>query len=48
MACVSHLRAVLLSLVQMKDKMILSYLKLQQNSFRPLKQIMFTFTTKMF
>ena len=30
----------------MKDKMILSCLKLKQNSFNPLKQTMFTFTTK--
>ena len=37
-----------LSLVQMKDKMALSCLKLKQNSFEPLKQSMFTFTTKTF
>ena len=37
-----------LSLVQMKDKMVLSCLKLKQNSFKPLKQSMFTFTTKTF
>ena len=30
-----------LSLVQMKDKMVLSCLKLKQNSFEPLKQSMF-------
>ena len=35
-----------LSLVQMKDKMVLSYLKLKQRSFKPLKQSMFTLTTK--
>ena len=38
----------LLSLVQMKDKMFLSCLILKQNSFKPLKQSMFTFTTKTF
>ena len=37
-----------LSLVQMKDKMVLSRLKLKQKRFKPLKQSMFTFTTKMF
>ena len=37
-----------LSLAQMKDKMVLSYLKLKKNSFKPLKQSMFTFTTKAF
>ena len=37
-----------LSLVQMKGKMVLSCLKLKQNSFKPLKQSMFTFTTKTF
>ena len=36
------------SLAQMKDKMVLSCLKLKQNSFKPLKQSMFTFTTKAF
>ena len=35
-----------LSPVQMKDKMVLICLKLKQNSFKPLKQSMFTFTTK--
>ena len=30
----------------MKDKMVLSCLKLKQNSFKPLKQSMFAFTTK--
>ena len=37
-----------LSLVQMKEKMVLSCLKLKQNSFKPLKQSMCTFTTKAF
>ena len=37
-----------LSLVQMKDKMVLSCLKLKQNSFKLLKKSMFTFTTKTF
>ena len=37
-----------LSLVQMKDKMVLSCLKLKQNSFKPLRQSIFTFTTKTF
>ena len=37
-----------LSLVQIKDKMVLSCLKLKQNNFKPLKQIMFTFTIKTF
>ena len=37
-----------LSLVQIKDKMVLSCLKLKQNSFKLLKQSMFTFTTKTF
>ena len=37
-----------LSLAQMKYKMVLSCLKLKQNSFKPLKQSMFTFTTKAF
>ena len=37
-----------LSLAQMKDKMVLSYLKLKKKSFKPLKQSMFTFTTKAF
>ena len=37
-----------LSLAQMKDKMVLNYLKLKKNSFKPLKQSMFTFTTKAF
>ena len=37
-----------LSLVQMKDKMVLSCLKLKQNSFEPLKQSIFTFTAKTF
>ena len=37
-----------LSLVHMKEKMVLSCLKVQQNSFKPLKQSMFTFTTKTF
>ena len=32
----------------MKDKMVLSCLELKQNSFRPLKQRMFTFTIKTF
>ena len=32
----------------MKDKMVLGCLKLRQNSFKPLKQSMFTFTTKTF
>ena len=32
----------------MKDKMVLSCLKLKQNSFKPLKQSMFTFTKKRF
>ena len=32
----------------MKDKMVLSCLKLKQNSFKPLKQSMLTFTTKTF
>ena len=32
----------------MKDKMVLSCLKLKQNSFKPLKQSMFTFATKRF
>ena len=37
-----------LSLVQIKEKMVLSCLKLKQNSFKSLKQSMFTFTTKTF
>ena len=37
---------VALSLVQMKDKIVLNYVKLKQNSFKTLKQSMFTFTTK--
>ena len=37
-----------LSVVQMKDKMVLSCLKLKQNSFKPLKQSMFTVATKVF
>ena len=37
-----------LNLVQMEDKIVLSCLKLKQNSFKPLKQSMFTFTTKAF
>ena len=32
----------------MKDKMVLNCLKLKQNSFKPLKQSMFRFTTKTF
>ena len=32
----------------MKDKMVLSCLELKENSFRPLKQRMFTFTIKTF
>ena len=32
----------------MKDKMVLNCLKLKQNSFKPLKQSMFTSTTKTF
>ena len=32
----------------MKDKMVLSCLKIKQNSFKTLKQGMFTFTTKAF
>ena len=32
----------------MKDKMVLSCLKLKLKSFKPLKQSMFTFTTKTF
>ena len=44
----SVLQITSLSLVQMKDKMVLSCLKLKQNSFKPLKQSMFTFTTKTF
>ena len=39
---------VQLSRVQMKDEMVLSCLKLKENSFKPLKQSMFTFTTKTF
>ena len=39
---------VFLSLVQMKDKMVLSCLKLKRNNFKPLKQSMFAFTTKTF
>ena len=37
-----------LSLVQMKDKMVLSCLKLKKITFKPSKQSMFTFTTKTF
>ena len=37
-----------LSLVQIKDKMVLSCLKLKQSSFKHRKQSMFTFTTKAF
>ena len=32
----------------MKDKMVLRCSKLKQNSYKPLKQNMFTFTTKTF
>ena len=38
----------ILSLVQMKGKMVLSCLKLKQSSFKSLRQSMFTFTTKAF
>ena len=39
---------IYLSLAQMKNEMVLSCLKLKQNSFKPLKQSMFTFTTRAF
>ena len=42
------IRIFFLSFVQMKDEMVLSCLKLKQNSFKPLKQSVFTFTTKTF
>ena len=44
----TYLETNFLSFVQMKDKMVLSCLEVKQNSFNPLKQNMFTFTTKTF
>ena len=39
---------IYLSLAQMKNEMVLSCLKLKQNSFKPLKQSMFTLQQKRF
>ena len=39
---------IYLSLAQIKSEMVLSCLKLKQNSFKPLKQSMFTLQQKRF